>query len=144
MARVTVTQCRKGILFQRIRSTSQTCVEARYQCGMVFECSFRGKPVVAIAKCPLFSQATHFTDNSLLWHNFGQKGWRNGGGGRGGVSGRPNLPMLWIVKLRNKQIFMPTRWPENGPLNCFFFDARESFRSEEGILSFFVYIPTQS
>ena len=43
MARVTVTQCRKGILLQRIRRTSQTCVEARYQCGMVFECSIRGE-----------------------------------------------------------------------------------------------------
>ena len=42
MARVTVTQSRKGILFQRIRSTSQTCVEARYH-GMVFERSFRGE-----------------------------------------------------------------------------------------------------
>ena len=61
----------------------------------------------------------------------------------GGVSGRPNLPMQWIVKLRNKQILMPTRWPGNGPLNRFFFDARKSFGSEEGILFLFVYIPIQ-
>ena len=65
-------------------------------------------------------------------------------GGAGGLSCRPNLPIQWIVKLQNKQILMPTRWPGNGPLNCFFFDARKSFRSEEGILSFFVYTPIQS
>ena len=51
----------------------------------------------------------------------GGGGW--GGGGGGGARGRPNLPMQWIVKLQNKQILMPTRWPGNAPLNCFFFDA---------------------
>ena len=74
---------------------------------------------------------------------FQTKGMEERGRG-GGISGRPNLPMQWIVKLQNKQILMPTRWPGKGPLNCFFFDSRKSFRSEEGILSFFVYIPTQS
>ena len=57
--------CRVGNLFQQIKSTTQiwvvTCLQYGIS-GLVSQTSFRGETSGGVAKCRLFSQATHWLE----------------------------------------------------------------------------------